>query len=411
MKIIISTGQGRLHLIDSLRAIKRNVDDYRLITGWVPNNTPRYIVEYLGKVVGRKKGFYESMMKRSPSDIDSSKIKSCSFSEFLQQALFLLSNRGIISRENAAVIGWSVYGYCSKRHINNADIFHVRSGAGQGGAIRKARSKGMKIIVDHSIAHPAEVFKQLKKIESEENISITPDSKFWRMVLRDCNEADILLVNSEYVKQSFVDEGWDASAIEVIPLGVRDDFIKLKTDYSRSDMLKLLFTGSFSSRKGANILIEMTKILIDRNQKFELNIIGNIEKREALPNWFLKCEHIKFHGHLLQDELKKHFSENDIYIFPTYAEGAAQSVKEAMAAGMPVITTFNSGAPIISGESGILIPVHDVQSLISSLDLLGSNAELRQEMGIMASRVILKEHNWETYSERILGLFSENSSR
>ena len=407
MKVIISTGQGRLHLIDSAQALLKSGAKCSVITGWVPVNTPKWIVVICGKILGRGENLYASMMKRCPDGVPFDLIKSCSMSEFIHQALYLLAGKRLLSQDRAVVLGWKLYGFASKSYICDADVFHVRSGAGHGGAIALAKKKGMKVVVDHSIAHPAEVFRQLTKVTTSDRIGIQPARPFWKMVLKDCADADVIVVNSHYVKKSFVDEGWNESCIRVIPLGIREDFIALKDNYSSDGPFRLLFTGYFGIRKGAHLLVEMSRQLEKKGFKFILDIVGNIEDKDKLPEWFLTSKNIFFHGHVLQDDLKQFLKISDAYIFPTYAEGAAQSVKEAMAAGLPVITTLNSGAPIHHSVNGWIVPVHDVTAMMNAVIAISHDETLRHDMGVAATKTIQAEHTWPFYANTLNGLYSE----
>jgi glycosyltransferase involved in cell wall biosynthesis len=407
MKIILSSGQGRLHFIEVAQCLHQKGYDVRIITGWVPSKTPRWLVDLLGRVIGRGKDFYASMMKRSPPEFPATSIRTCALSEFVLQGLLLLSTKGVVSRDRAAEVGWIMFGNSSRKYINNADIFHVRSGAGHGNAITQARYQGMRVVVDHSIAHPAEVYRQLKKVSKDDEIRIRPDSRFWRLVLKDCEDADVILVNSEYVKQSFVDEGWDSKRLKVIHWGVREDFIGLKTKYLANGPFRLLFTGSFGDRKGAHLVVQMARSLLEAHIDFNIDIVGSVPRPDRLPDWFTKAPNIHLHGHVIQEELKRFLENSDAYIFPTYSEGAAQSVKEAMAAGLPVITTFNSGAPIEDGKNGILIPVHDADSLVKAVRRLTTDQPLRERLGRAAVQTIAAGHTWAAYASALERLYQD----
>ena len=145
-----------------------------------------------------------------------------------------------------------LFGFLSKKYINDVDVLHVRSGSGFS-AIKKARNKGVKVIVDHSIAHPGYMDRQLKGEFEKQGLKfgLGMDSTFWRAVIEDCKYADILLVNSQFVRKTFVEFGYDEKKIAVVTQGVRDDFFSLKKDYSKGDKIKILFTGSFGFRKAA----------------------------------------------------------------------------------------------------------------------------------------------------------------
>ncbi len=397
-----------MHLVDAAKAISLSGVKVNLVTGWVPSEKiPDSFLNILGLLLGRKNLAY-GLRKRIISNSCTTTMHTCTFAEFFIQILFLLSKFHIVSRDQAAVIGWKMYGYQSKKYIKNAEILHIRSGAGQGGAIAKAKKNGMKIVVDHSIAHPAEAFKQLVKSNngSLEGITISLASKFWQMVLADCMQADMIVVNSDYVKKSFTENGFDSNKLRVIPLGVRADFFGLKNKYCTHGPTKLLFTGGFGRRKGAKIIVEAMEILFATQSNFKLDIVGTSINDIIIPQWFREQPEIQLHGHIPQVDLKAFLSTSDIYIFPSYCEGAAQSLKEAMAAGLPVIATAQSGAPIIHGENGWIIPDDSSKSLAEAIVHLKSDENLREKLGRNAANTIIKEHTWEKYGKMVAEFYA-----
>ena len=227
------------------------------------------------------------------------------------------------------------------------------------------------------------------------------------MVVDDCHQADMIQVNSQYVKDSFIENGFLASSISVIHLGISDIFYNLKKTYSINGSVKLLFTGGFGLRKGGDIIIKAVSMLIAQNIKFRLDIVGSILNDLEIPEWFLKNSNIHLHGHLPQNRLMRFLSESDLYIFPSYSEGSAQSVKEAMAAGMPVITTKESGSPIISGENGLLINSNSPSDLFEAIINLKNNEKHRAYIGDNACNTIKLDHTWEKYAQNTKTMYDK----
>jgi len=406
MKSIISTGQGRLHLIQSAIAIKEQGVDVEVITGWVPGkHFPDKFINAMGKLVGRSNLAY-GLRKRSPKGFPREQIRTCSFSEFYIQFLFILTGKKFLTRDKAARMGWKAFGTESRKYIRNSQIFHVRSGAGRAGAIEKARAQGMKVVVDHSIAHPSEIKRQLDKLlsESKDSKFINISDGFWNNVLKDCEEADVVLVNSDYVKDTFVAQGFPADKIKVIHLGIDESFHSLKQSYE-SNTIRLVFTGNFGVRKGAHLIVAAIEQLVKKGFPFTLDVIGNVSNELAIPDWFRNHPGITLHGSMPQDQLKKFLASSDLYIFPTYVEGAAQSVKEAMAAGLPVITTVNSGAPVTHMENGFLIPDDNAEALAAAIQQLSADPILRKDMGLKAAETIRTGHTWERYAQEVTELY------
>jgi glycosyltransferase involved in cell wall biosynthesis len=413
IRTIISTGPGRLHLFEAAISLKKIGMEVSIITGWIPGRLfSDKMLNFMGKFVGRAGNLAHGLRKRTPGELSKYEIKSCGASEFFTRGMMKLSSYHFIPYANSAVLGWKFFGLQSKKFIRNADIFHVRSGAGCAGAIEKAREQGMKIIVDHSIAHPKEMERQMNKIfkrtqfENNKYTETNPSDIFWELVLEDCMKADILMVNSDYVKWSFIQEGYLADRIKVVQLGVNSEFKNSKQEYNASDKIKLIFTGGFIERKGALILLDAIKILEDQKINFSLDVAGSLGSIK-IPDWVKESKNIVFHGHVSQLKLSELLIASDIYIFPTYTEGAAQSVKEAMSVGLPVITTRQSGSPIVHGENGWLVENDNAEALAGAILILSKDRKLQEKLGLEAAITIKEGHTWENFAKDVLKLYNE----
>lgn len=404
-KVILSTGIGRLHLVQSAEAILRKGIDLLLLIGWVPKNTNSWYIKLFAKIIGHK-NLIAGLKKRNLPELKGH-IKTIAFAEFVTQFLFLLSKYHIlISHEKAAKLGWILWGWLSSFKLQNGDIFHVRSCAGQGGAIKKARKLGMKIVVDHSIAYPTFFDKQLKSEYEAEGLHSELDSSnpLWQLAIEDCREADVVLVNSYFVKQTFLDNAYPDEKIKVAYLGVRRDFIGLKTDYNIHNTVKLLFTGDFSIRKGAKYILEACQILDLKNLKYELIVVGTYDSAKKLIDRYT-IKNLRLVGHVPQDELKKYLSQSDIYIFPSLCEGCASSGMEALAAGLPVVATFESGLPIENNKTGIVVPAKSAVAIADAIMCYIGNFLLRERVGQNAKQMISAKYTWDTYAEEVVSIY------
>jgi glycosyltransferase involved in cell wall biosynthesis len=232
------------------------------------------------------------------------------------------------------------------------------------------------------------------------------NSKFWQGVLDDCSRADCLLVNSDFVKNTMVEQGYEEKKIKVVYLGVREDFFSLKSNYDINEKTKILFTGSFGFRKGGEYLL-MAMMELDRlNFKYEMIVVGNYLGAESLIEKY-KSKNIRYVGHVLQDELKKYLEESDIYLFPSLAEGCASSGMEAMAAGLPVVVTAESGLPINDGENGVIVSAKDSDAIVDAIIALKKDKSLRERLGKSASQTIINNFTWENYALKVLDAYHE----
>jgi glycosyltransferase involved in cell wall biosynthesis len=399
IRVILSTN-GPLHLIKSAEFLSPLVD-IKVIQAWIPNWFDKFLIRIASKIVGRD--LSKSLKKRVPACLKG-RNKSVALPEF-----YFWFCRCFISKQslNTPVQTAKMYGFLSKRHIKNADIFHVRSGSG-GGAIDKAKKEGIKVVVDHSAVHPAFMEKQLRDEYHRNgiyfNMGIT--FPFWQKVLTDCNSADCLLVNSNFVKDTFITYGYDSNRIKVVYLGVRKDFWGLKKNYCMDSKIKILFSGNFSVLKGMEYILKALQELDKRRINYEMIVVGSYaEAKDVIGKYHLK--HLHLVGHVLQDELSVFLSNSDIYLFPSLCDGCASSGMEAMAAGLPVIVTRESGLPVNNGENGVVIPSKNVEAIVDAIIQLSQNDVLRKNMGIAAANTIANNYTWEQYAQKVVHIYGD----
>ena len=415
---ILSSGHGRLHLAQSADWLSRAGVVVKLVCGWVPCNPDGWMVRICSKIVGRN--LSAGMRKRIVELKNGGEILSCSWADFLGEGLLLIDRKllkGYFHGQMSA-LSWKIFGWQTRRYLRQYGkrkvIFHVRSGAGHGGSIKLARKLGFPVVVDHSIAHPAYMEKNLR-IEYEKNgarFDLGIGSPFWNLIVEDCEWADILLVNSFFVRNTFVEQGYPAEKIRVAYLGTRPDFFGLRTvrAINRGERkVKLLFTGGFNFRKGAEYILDAVKILKDRSViPFDMDVVGDyscakriIEKHqnEALP--------ITFHGPVPQDDLKRFLAQSDIYVFPSLAEGCACSGMEAMAAGLCVVATHEAGFPIEDGVNGCIVPGKNAEMLAKRILWLMDEPNEIDRMGEAAAELIRSKYTWEQYAENVKSVYGE----
>ena len=141
---------------------------------------------------------------------------------------------------------------------------------------------------------------------------IAPNAGVWKNVMKDCAEADILMVNANHIRDSFVERGYDAKKVRVVYLGVRDDFrdvtIRRLESGKKNDVPRVMFTGNFSLLKGAEYLLESLRILNERGIKVHYDVVGSMNAPKALMEKYHGLS-VTYHGPVPQDDLKQFLSE------------------------------------------------------------------------------------------------------
>ena len=104
--------------------------------------------------------------------------------------------------------------------------------------------------------------------------------------------------------------------------------------------------------------------------------------------------------HVPVHEVHALFQDADILVYPSLHEGSAFVTYEALASGLPVVTTWNAGSVVRDGIEGFIVPVRDVQALVDRLERLYRDPTLRQTMGEAARKRAL-DFTWAAYRKRV----------
>jgi glycosyltransferase involved in cell wall biosynthesis len=187
---------------------------------------------------------------------------------------------------------------------------------------------------------------------------------------------------------------WQPSAIEASEPG---------------DPVRVLFVGGDLQRKGGSLLVEAVCALRDEPglPPIELHLVtGSTVRRE--PG-------VVVHRGLTSNstELIEQYHAADVFCLPTFGDCLPMVLAEAAAAGLPMIST-NVGAIgeiVRSGETGELIPPHDLGALISALRKLIADPSLRVRYGEAARRLAEAEHDARANAGRIAALLEHVSEK
>ena len=406
MKAIIATGFGKLHFHQTARALAAAGVDVNFLTGWVPKDNQTALVDLLGKFLGER--HLAARMAARQIGIPGVSVTPVPWVEVAGTLIKLVQRSRVIPLDLAYGMEFRLAAWGSRKYLKNADVLLVRSGAGQSGAIRKARRNGLAIVTDHSIAHPAFMHQVLREEFARFGLpaGYDPNADLWKLVLRDCADADLLLVNSDFVKKTFVQMGYPAAQVRVAYLGVREEFFDLKRDYCIDGPVRILFTGNFDVRKGVRVLLEAIRRCRQSGLDLRLELVGNLDNGASClqPGDNVFFTHTPFAP---PAQVAAAFASADLFVFPTFAEGSSRSGMEAAAAGLPIITTENCGLPLQHGKSALYVPVNDSNALADAIAQAAANQDLRQSIGRNAMRTVTENYTWEHYGRQVAQYLEE----
>jgi len=160
--------------------------------------------------------------------------------------------------------------------------------------------------------------------------------------------------------------------------------------------------GEIGLRKGALYLLQAWEKL--KLPDAELILIGTVVDIEA------RLAQIKAKFRLLpvlpQAELVAHYQNASVFVFPSLMEGSARVIQEAMACGLPIITTPNSGSIVKDGVEGFVAPIRDPEAIRSRILELYNHPARRREMGLAARAAAVREFAPEVYHQGLIRLYA-----
>lgn len=231
----------------------------------------------------------------------------------------------------------------------------------------------------------------------------------WRDVMDDLRHADRVLVNSDFVRETFVHQGWDPARVDVIYQGLDESFFDLlkstePTPEAADGALSLVFAGAFEQRKGADHLAEALTGLGDVSWK--LRLVGPIdEAMRARHAAFLADPRVDVVGRVGRGELAARLKATDVFLFPSLAEGSARVVFEALAAGCFVVTTRNSGSIVQDGVHGFLVKPDDPETTRGALRRAHADRDMIRKVG-EANRAVVRDHHRQSgYGDALMAVY------
>ena len=173
------------------------------------------------------------------------------------------------------------------------------------------------------------------------------------------------------------------------------------------DKQLVLYVGYLWKRKGLRELFQAFESVLAAQPNTKLLVCGAGDEEKAIKEAAANSkaeQSVQFIGSVDPDEIHKYMQAADVFTLPSYAEGMPNAVMEAMACGLPVVTTSVGGLPAaLAGNDGaILVPPRDVASLAKALTSLLSDAEKQSRMGIAARELAERDFGVQRSAQRIL---------
>ncbi|MCG8400014.1 MAG: glycosyltransferase family 4 protein, partial [Firmicutes bacterium] len=251
---------------------------------------------------------------------------------------------------------------------------------------KAAREQGIKVIADQIIApariERSEILGQYDPGEQPE-ISVLQsldsyeqwEAETWPLV-------DHLTCMSEYVRDGLLQMGIDDNQISVLHYPFDSEQVRFTDRSERHGKMVVGFVGTVCTRKGVKHFFEVARRLHDCPIRFVM--VGPIRASRKLLA--ARPENVEMIGPVPRSSVAQYLAMFDVFYFPSCCEGSAGSVVEAMASGLPVVTSRNSGTYARNAIEGWIAPPDDIDQAASNIQSLLANPKMRLKMGADARK-------------------------
>jgi len=373
MKITISVG-GRFHAFYLAQQLLKKAYLNRLITSYPKFETAKYGIPkdktqsiIIKEILFRGWNNLPGFLKR---------IYNPQF--FICDLFDRLASRKIVKSD--IFVGWS--------------SFSLRS-------LRKAKNLGALTILERGNSH---IIYQDEIIKAEyEKFGLKPSGrahpKIIEKELEEYEESDYISIASSFVKKSFIEKGFDEDKLIHVPYGV--DLSNFRQIPKADNVFRVVFAGGMCLRKGVHYLLRAFSELNLPNS--ELMLIGSLN--DEIKPFFKKYKgKFKWLGHIPQRELYKYYSQGSVFVLNSVEDGFGMVIIQAMACGLPLICTTNTGGEDIirDAKDGFVIPIRDVETLKEKIFYLYQNPEICRQMGQSAKQRVSSGFTWDDYGDKII---------
>jgi alpha-maltose-1-phosphate synthase len=212
--------------------------------------------------------------------------------------------------------------------------------------------------------------------------------------------ADAIFVASSYTLKTLQHASHVTAPVWVIPYGapIRTGPAPVRKPRAKGGPLRVIFVGSLGQRKGLSYLFDAIRLC---GSGVELTVIGTkplqpcprLDEELKKVRWIPSCPH---------SQVLAEMAAHDVFVFPSLFEGFGLVLLEAMAVGLPIITTPNTAGPdlIKDGQEGYIVPIRSAETIAQKLLSLRADPELAVAMGQRAMQTA-RTFTWENYGQRL----------
>jgi colanic acid/amylovoran biosynthesis glycosyltransferase len=234
------------------------------------------------------------------------------------------------------------------------------------------------------------------------------------------DEVDLMLPISDLWRQRLIELGADEQKVATVRLGIDCDAFEFRArGLAPGEPVRIISVGRMTEKKGHRYTIEAVANLAARRPDLDirLDVVGNGPLLKQMREMVARLgigNRIVLHGGLTNGEVRELLEQAHVFVLHSVTandgdmEGIPVSIMEAMAMGLPVVSTRHSGIPelVADGVSGFLVEERDVATTAEAIERLADDPELVARMGREGRAIVERDYNAERQARRLHALLT-----
>jgi colanic acid/amylovoran biosynthesis glycosyltransferase len=215
---------------------------------------------------------------------------------------------------------------------------------------------------------------------------------------------------SEAIREEAAEFGLDRAKAHTIRPAVDPAYFEPCPSSNGNPIIQIVTTGSLIWRKGHEYTLMALHLLKQRGHQFCFELIGTGQELQRVLYTAIDLgieEQVRLAGQRTPQQVKETLQKADIFVLSSHSEGIANAVLEAMACGLPVVTTDCGGMreAITNGVDGYVVPLRDPEAMADALETLIMNETLRAAIGKAARARIIESFTLDQQAEQFLRMY------
>ncbi|MBA6413851.1 glycosyltransferase family 4 protein [Parahaliea sp. F7430] len=296
-----------------------------------------------------------------------------------------------------------------RAHRQDYDLVHDNQSLSYG--MLKLQAMGIPLVT--TVHHP---------ITSDLRIALNAASRWWERLLirrwhsflnmqkRVVKQLHHVVTVSDCSRQDIArDFGLQPAGIDLVYNGIDTAEFRPLADIERRPMRLMATASADAPLKGLSYLLRAYALLLKRYPELELLLVGKPQpggKTEQLLQALKIDQRVQFVSGISTEQMVAYYAEATIAVVPSVYEGFGLPAGEAMACGVPVVSTDGGALPEVVGDAGLVVAAANVEALVEGISALLEDPQRRAELSVAGRQRILEKFSWEVCARQMTAYYN-----